>query len=103
MEKKDLFNCLQDRILELIVLPIPKDKFGPVENLICRYTSELRDKVNKEKDEQKIILEFKHYIKNVLSIIEILISGDQYKALRRLIQNEIYQCSEVVAGRKENK
>ena len=103
MEKKDYFQHLQERLLELIALPIPKDKYSSVENLIFRYTAELREKVLKETKEEAINLEFKHYVKNILSIIETLISGDQYKALRRLLQNEIYACAIVVIQSKMDK
>ena len=103
MEEKDYFQDLQERLLELIALPIPKDKYNSVENLIFRYTAELREKALKETKEEAINLEFKHYVKNILSIIETLISGDQYKALRRLLQNEIYACAIVVIQSKMDK
>lgn len=95
-EEKDYFDFLKDRLLELIALPVPVDKYDSVENLICRYTSELRDSISKNKSEEQINLEFKHYVKNILSIIETLISGESYRALRRLLQNEIYSCCDVV-------
>ena len=100
MEDKDYFEHLQERLLELIALPIPKEKYSSIENLICRYTAELREKTCKENEEEIINLEFKHYVKNILSIIETLISGDQYKALRRLLQNEIYACGKVIVDNK---
>jgi hypothetical protein len=100
MEKKSYLGFLQDRIIELIALPIQKDKIVPVENLICRYTTELEEKIKDEKDAEKINLEFKHYVKNILSIIETLISGEQYRALRRLLQNEIYSCCTVITNSK---
>lgn len=100
MEEKDYFQHLQERLLELIALPIPKEKYSSIENLICRYTSELREKVINESKEEIISLEFKHYVKNILSIIETLISGDQYRALRRLLQNEIYSCATIVIKSK---
>ena len=103
METKDYFQHLQERLLELIALPIPKDKFESVENLIFRYTSELREKCSEETNEETINNEFKHYVKNILSIIETLISGDQYKALRRLLQNEIYSCATVIVKSKVEK
>jgi len=101
MVEKDYFEYLEERLLELIALPIPKDKYSSIEHLICRYTSELRDKLKDEATAEIINLEFKHYVKNILSIIETLISGDQYKALRRLLQNEIYSCAAIVAKSKE--
>jgi len=97
-KKKDYFDYLQDRLLELIALPVPKDKYSSVENLICRYTKELKESIKEDKTDEEISLEFKHYVKNILSIIETLISGDQYKALRRLLQNEIYACCSVFIG-----
>lgn len=101
-KEKDYFDYLQDRLLELIALPVPKDKYSSVENLICRYTSELKENIGMNKIESEINLEFKHYVKNILSIVETLISGDQYKALRRLLQNEIYSCATIVINdRKE--
>ena len=95
MERKDYFDYLQDRLLGLIELPVPEEKYNSIKNLICRYTSELRKSVTETEDDEKVKLEFKHYVKNILSIIETLISGDGYRALRRLLQNEIYGCYEV--------
>jgi hypothetical protein len=99
--EKDYFDFLQDRLLELIALPIPADKYNSVENLIYRYTAELKDSVSKGKTDAEVNLEFKHYVKNILSIIETLISGEQYKALRRLLQNEIYSCATVFLSKRE--
>jgi hypothetical protein len=103
METKDLFLHLQNRLLELIALPIPEDKFKSVENLVYRYTSELKEKIGKAKSNDEIVLEFKHYVKNILSIVETLISGEQYKALKRLLQNEIYACADILIEEKEKK
>ena len=101
MTEKDLFDYLQDRLLELIALPIDKEKLESIENLVCRYTSELREKVKKADKIEAIEQEFKHYVKNILSIVETLISGESYKSLRRLLQNEIYSCCEVlIKGKK---
>jgi hypothetical protein len=103
MEKKDYFDYLCDRLLELIELPVPEEKFNSVQNLICRYTSDLRKNVEDTEDDEKVKLEFKHYVKNILLIIETLISGEQYKALRRLLQNEIYSCCTVVLDNRIKK
>jgi hypothetical protein len=103
--EKDYFDFLKERLLELIKLPIPQDKFNSVENLICRYTTELRESVTKpDKTDEQISLEFKHYVKNVLSVIETLLSGEQhqYKALRRLLQNEIYSCCKVFIDNRKS-
>ena len=54
-----------------------------------------KESIKEDKTDEEINLEFKHYVKNILSIIETLISGDTYKALRRLLQNEIYSCATV--------
>ncbi len=102
MEKKDYLKYLEERLLELIALPITKEKFSSIENLVCRYTSELRDKIKELRDEEDINAEFKHYVKNILSIVETLISGDQYKALRRLLQNEIYSCCLIIIEAKKS-
>jgi len=40
-------------------------------------------------------------VKNILSIVETLISGEQYKALKRLLQNEIYACADILIEEKE--
>lgn len=95
-KEKDYFDFLKERLLELIALPVPKDKYSSVENLICRYTTELKESITDDTSDEDVNLEFKHYVKNILSIIETLISGEQYKALRRLLQNEIYSCCTVV-------
>lgn len=100
---KDYFDFLCDRLLELIALPVPKDKYGSVENLICRYTNELREKVIDNTNKEEIDAEFKHYVKNILSIIETLVSGDQYKAVRRLLQNEIYSCCNIITTQLDEK
>jgi len=100
---KDYLDFLEDRILELIALPVPDDKLSSIRNLVSRYTSELREKIKNEKGADNILSEFKHYIKNILSIIETLILGEQFRALKRLLQNEIYSCCEIVLADLPNK
>lgn len=102
MDKKDYLDHLENRLSELITLPLSQDKVVPVQNLISRYTSELRDKIKNEKNVDIIKIEFKHYVKNILSIVETLISGEQFKALRRLLQNEIYSCCDVIIFYKKD-
>jgi hypothetical protein len=102
-KEKDYLDFLEHRILELIALPIPDDKISSIQNLVSRYTSELREKIKNEKDPDVVLSEFKHYIKNILSIIETLISGEQFRALKRLLQNEIYSCCEIVTAELSSK
>lgn len=101
--EKDYFDFLQDRLLELIALPVPADKYNSVENLIYRYTKELKDSIKEDKISEEISLEFKHYVKNILSLIEVLIQGECYRSLRRLLQNEIYSCCKLIISEKEKK
>lgn len=103
MDRQDYLEHLESRLSELITLPLSQDKVVPVQNLISRYTSELRSKIKNEKNIETIKIEFKHYVKNILSIVETLISGEQFKALRRLLQNEIYSCCDVIVSKKDGK
>ena len=101
--EKDYLDVLKDRLLELIALPISKEKYSSIENLVHRYTTELKEKIQKTDNIEAINQEFKHYVKNILSIVETLMEGAQYTALRRLLQNEIYSCCEIMIKGKNYK
>lgn len=99
MDKKYL-EFLQTRLTELVSLPLDNKKLVSVDNLISRYTTELQESLLKLEEEgfnEDVCNQyFNHYIKNILSIVETLISGDQYKALRRLLLNEIHACQDIM-------
>ena len=94
--KQTLLQNLEVRLIELIALPLDPIKLEPVRNLIVRYTTELDEKITKCQNIDEIKQVFNHYIKNILSIVETLISGDSYLALRRLLLNEIHGCQNAI-------
>lgn len=92
-------SILSGRIIDIVSLIIPAEKIEITTNLFIRYTSELSEAIGEPKSAEEIEGKFKPFINNVLSIIETLgLSESQFKAVRKLILNEIYNCQKMLMG-----
>jgi hypothetical protein len=87
----DYLEVLEKRMLEISNLSVAdKDKKDLVKNLFSRYTAELDSELTKVETKDDAVKVFNHYINNILSILETLVSKEIFKSMRRLILNEIH-------------
>jgi hypothetical protein len=93
----DYLEVLEKRMLEISNLSVAdKDKKDLVKNLFSRYTAELDVELTKVETKEEAIKVFNHYINNILSILETLVSKEIFKSMRRLILNEIHGCKDQI-------
>jgi hypothetical protein len=91
----DPIKILEDRINQCIKLSVPEDKYKSAKEMIGRSADDLlRVEFANEEHATK---NFKNFVNKSLSTIEVLgLTDMQYKAARKLIQNEIYNALKYV-------
>jgi hypothetical protein len=96
VERKELeviMTELDQKVGEILALVIAPDRILTASNLLTRYTIEITAKLKSGMDEESIKVVYNPFINNVMSIVETLgVSSTQYKSVRRLILNELYDC-----------
>jgi len=105
MGKQVLVDELANRINECLSLMLNTEKREITSNLITRYAGELANRVEEsEGNEEKITKFFKNYVNKVLSTVETMdLSPIQYKAAKKLINSEIYDCLKEVVKQEVKK
>ena len=90
---EESLNILDSKIGEIIALVIPAEKLQTASNLLTRYIKDFRNQIIEDSTEESINKSFKPFVNNVMSIVETLgVSQSQFKSVRRLILNELYEC-----------
>ena len=94
---EEYLKVLTERIIECITLCIPEDKMPSVENLMNRHISELSQSIKDTVTEELLLVKFSRFINKVLSTVEAVgLSQSQWRAVRKLLLQEIYGCQELI-------
>ncbi len=93
----ELINELKTRIVALIELSIDSSKIEAFKILIERHADEFIQTTKDSKDSSFVKSKFSNFINRTLSTVEALgLAGKQYKAIRKLILNEMNGCLDVI-------
>ena len=102
MEKVDVIKVLEDRIGQCIDLSTPKEKADSAKELINRSATDLLRVEFRNPNHAK--KNFSNFVNKSLSTIEVIgLTDMQYKAARKLILSEIYDCLNYIVAGLESK
>ncbi len=93
----ELIKELRARIIDLVELSVNGSKADSFKNLMERHSGEFIE-VTKTSDNRDLIRsKFSNFINRTLSTVEALgLEEKQYKAIRKLILNEMNGCLDVI-------
>ena len=94
---EEYLKLLKQRLMECMALSVELEKIESVDNLFSRHISELLQMIKDSQDADLIKSKFSSFVNKILSTIEALgLSDMQYKAVRKLVLSEIYNCLDLV-------
>lgn len=94
---EEYLKLLKQRLMECMALSVELEKIESIDNLFSRHISELLQMIKDSQDADLIKSKFSSFVNKILSTIEALgLSDMQYKAVRKLVLSEIYNCLDLV-------
>jgi len=93
----ELIKELRSRIIDLVELSVDGSKAESFKNLMERHSGEFIEVTKASENKDLVKSKFSNFINRTLSTVEALgLEEKQYKAIRKLILNEMNGCLDVI-------